>query len=192
MGRDVDYTTLTLAEVRGGLEELPGQTQAEFGAFDVGQLNWRPGATAWSVAQCFEHLLTTSRLMRRAADDALTSARPQTFWQRVPVLPGVMGRMLIRSQAPASARKYTAPPSAQPASQVSADIIQRFVDDLHEAVRWVQALDERRAVGAIMTSPFIKVVAYSALDGCRLMLAHDHRHLEQARRVAQSTAFPRT
>ena len=40
-----------------------------------------------------------------------------------------------------------------------------------------------------MTSPFIRVVTYSVLDGWRLALAHDCRHLEQARRVASSPGF---
>jgi hypothetical protein len=28
------------------------------------------------------------------------------------------------------------------------------------------------------------------LDGCRLMVAHDRRHMEQARRVMQMPGFP--
>jgi hypothetical protein len=57
-------------------------------------------------------------------------------------------------------------------------------------VATLRALDERDAARAIMTSPFIKVVTYSVLDGSRLILAHDRRHFEQARRVTQSPAFP--
>jgi hypothetical protein len=54
----------------------------------------------------------------------------------------------------------------------------------------LQGLDERHAARAIMPSPFISVVTYSVLDGCRLMLAHDRRHFEQARRVTLSLGFP--
>ena len=62
--------------------------------------------------------------MFRAAGDALDSARPRTLWQRLPVVPGVFGRMLIRSQSPGAARKFTAPPKARPAtSDIAADII---------------------------------------------------------------------
>jgi hypothetical protein len=41
-----------------------------------------------------------------------------------------------------------------------------------------------------MTSPFARVVTYSVLDGWRLMLAHNRRHVEQARRVTQAGEFP--
>ncbi len=187
----MDYTTLSLADVKTGLDDLAQETQATFGGFDVQQLNWRPDATRWSVAQCFEHLLTANRLMFQAAEAALNNAGSRTLWQRLPVLPGVLGRMLIRSQAPSASRKFTAPPKAQPStSDIAADIIQRFVEQHHDAVARVQALDERDAARAIMTSPFISVVTYSVLDGWRLILAHDRRHFEQARRTTLSAAFP--
>jgi hypothetical protein len=187
----VDYTSLSLAEVETGLVAVAQETQATFGGFDLRQLNWRPDEMQWSVGQCFEHLLTANRLMLLAAEDALADARPRTLWQRVPVLPGVLGRMLIRSQTPGAARKFTAPSQAQPStSDIGADIIRRFADQHREAVTRVRALDERDLARTIMTSPFISVVTYSVLDGWRLMLAHDRRHFEQAHRVTLSPGFP--
>jgi hypothetical protein len=188
----MDYTTLSLAGVSTGLDVVARETQATFGGFDARQLNWRPDAARWSVGQCFEHLLTANRLMFQAADAALDDPQPRTLWQRVPVLPGIIGRMMIRSLAPGAPRRFTAPPSAQPAtSDIAADIIQRFVDQQRDAVARLQALDESGAARAIMASPFISVVTYSVLDGWRLILAHDRRHFEQARRVTLSPGFPR-
>ena len=187
----MDYTTLSLADVRTGLDDIAREARATFGGLDARQLNWRADATRWSVAQCFEHLLTANRLMFQAADDAVRGVRPRTLWQRLPVLPGIVGRMLIRSQAPSTARRFTAPPSARPAaSDIAPDVIQRFVRQHQEAVASVGALDERHAARAIMTSPFISVVTYSVLDGWRLVVAHDWRHVEQARRVMLSPGFP--
>jgi hypothetical protein len=128
--------------------------------------------------------------MLQAANAALDGSRRRTVWQRLPVLPGLLGRMLVRSQAPESARKYKASPPAQPAaSDIAPDVIQRFVDQHRDVAEWVRALGDRRA-GTIMVSPFIGVIAYSVLDGCRLIVAHDRRHVEQARRVALSPGFP--
>jgi len=188
----MDYTTLSLADVTAALDDLARETEASFGGLSERELNWRPTATQWSVAQCFDHLLTANLLMFHAAEEALTDTRPRTFWQRLPVLPGVLGRMLIRSQAPDNARKYTASPKAQPAaSDIPADVIPRFVEQHREAVAWARTLDERDAARAIMTSPFIKVITYSVLDGWRLVAAHDRRHVEQARRVTLWPEFPK-
>jgi hypothetical protein len=190
-GLEMDYATLSLADVRSGLDSIAREAQAMFGGCDARQLNWRPDAARWSIAQCFDHLLTANRLMFHAAEDALDDAVPRTVWQRLPVLPGIVGRMLVRSQAPGAARKFNAPSSAQPAtSDIAADIIQRFIEQHRNAVARVRALDERDAARAIMTSPFIRVVTYSVLDGWRLVLAHDRRHFEQARGVTLSPEFP--
>ena len=187
----MDYATSSLVDVRNGLDNIAREAQATFGGFDGRQLNWRRDEARWSVAQCFEHLLTANRLMFQGAEDALDETRPRTLWQRLPVLPGILGRMLVRSQAPTAARKFTAPSKAQPpTSDIAADIIQRFVEQHRDAVAWVQTLDERAAARAIMTSPFIRVVTYSVLDGWRLVVAHDRRHFEQARRVMLSPGFP--
>ena len=188
----MDYTVLSLADVQTELDAIAREARATFGSLDARQLNWRPDETRWSVGQCFDHLLTANRLMFRAAEDALAGA-PRTVWQRLPVLPRVLGRMLVRSQAPNAARKFTAPPAARPAtSAVAADVVERFVAQQRDAAAAVRALDDGVAARTIMTSPFVRVITYSVLDGWRLVVAHDRRHLEQARRVTTSPGFPRS
>ncbi len=189
----MDYATLSLADVRTGLDSIAREAQTTFGGFDARQLNWRPDPARWSVAQCFDHLLAANRLMFQAAEDALNDTVPRTLWQRLPVVPGVLGRMLVRSQAPSAARKFTAPSKARPAtSDIAADIIQSFIEQHRSAVARVQALDERNAARVIMTSPFIRFVTYSVLDGWRLVFAHDRRHFEQARGVTLLPGFPKS
>jgi hypothetical protein len=154
--------------VRGQLDAIARDTQATFGGLDQRQLNWRPDETRWSVAPCFEHLLTANRLMFGAAEEALNDERPRTIWQRLPVMPGMFGRMLIRSQSPDATRKFTASPRARPTTSASsAGIIPRFVEQHREAMATAQALDERAAARAIMTSPFVRFITYSVLDGWR-------------------------
>jgi hypothetical protein len=68
--------------------------------------------------------------------------------------------------------------------------VTRFVRQQRESSARVQAIDERTAASAIMTSPFATFITYSVLDGFRLVVAHGHRHVEQARRVTQSPGFP--
>jgi hypothetical protein len=187
----VDYTTLSLAEVAGGLDEVARDAQQTFGALTPGQLNWQPDATRWSVGQCFEHLCIANDLMGRATREAVSGAAPQTIWQRIPFVPGVVGRMMVRSQSPQVGRRFKAPPAARPtSSNVGADIIARFVQQQRDLSVWLRSVGERVAARTVMTSPFIKVITYSVLDGGRLMLTHDRRHFEQARRVTMVEGFP--
>src|SRR6476646_6382322 len=99
----MDYTQLTLAEARSALDDVARDARATFGDLGPSQLNWRPDASRWSVAQCFEHLLTSNRFVLRAANAAL-EGRSRTLFQRLPFLPRLMGPALIRSQAPGTTR----------------------------------------------------------------------------------------
>ena len=185
------YTTLSLADVRTELDAVARDTQSLFGRLDHQQLNWRPDATRWSVAQCFDHLLNTNRGMLQAIDTAMDRSHPRTVSQRLPVLPRVFGRMLIRSQMPEAKRKFTAPPQAQPAaSAIDTGILDRFIAQQREAGARMRTLDQRDAARVIMVSPFVAFITYSVLDGCRLIVTHERRHFEQARRVTQEPGFP--
>jgi hypothetical protein len=188
----MDYTSLSLAEIADGLDEVANEAQATFGALSADQLNWRSSVTQWSVAQCLDHLLTCNRLMLVAAAAALKRDRRRTMWERLPGLPGLVGPMLIKSQVPESTRRHAAPANARPsASAIAADVVATFVAQQHNAATEARRLDERFAAQMVMTSPFIRLVTYTVLDGWRLMLAHDRRHVQQARRVTALPTFPR-
>src|SRR5689334_23814533 len=185
------YTNLSLAEVSAGLHDVARDARSTFGALDERQLNWKPDAARWSIAQCFDHLLKANQLMLAAAERALENPS-KTVWQRLPLWSAAFGWIMVRSQGPKTLGKFTAPVSARPAtSQIPGDIIQRFVDQHRHAEAWARALDPSVASRTIMTSPFVKEVTYSVLNGLRLMVAHDRRHFEQARRVLLVPSFSR-
>jgi hypothetical protein len=185
----MNYTKLSLSEIRTAIGDIAHEARGLFGDLDEQHLNWQPDATRWSIAQCFDHLVRGNALLLEAAERALLSP-PVSTWQRVPVLPTVFGWILIRSQSPQGKGRYTAPVRARPmASQIPSDVLQRFIAQHGIVEEWAEGIDQRVASRAIMVSPFIDIVTYSVLDGLRLLVAHDRRHVEQARRVMRSPGF---
>jgi DinB superfamily len=185
------YTTLSLADVAAEFSAIARDAHSVFGLFDEHQLNWRPDARTWSVAQCFDHLLNTNREMFQAIDAATDGSSPPTVWQRLPVLPRVFGLMMIKSQMPEAKRRFTAPRKAEPASSaIDPRIIDRFVACQHDAAARVRSLARRDVHHIVMASPFVSFITYSVLDGCRLIVTHERRHFEQARRVTRELQFP--
>ena len=125
----MDYTTISLVDVRAELDAIAADAGAAFGRLDARQINWKADASSWSVAQCLEHLLTANRQMVEMADQALDATRGRTLWQRLPIWPGLLGRMLVRTQSPNATRRFKAPGKAQPAaSALDTAIVGRFVD----------------------------------------------------------------
>jgi hypothetical protein len=191
MSAQTHYTSLSLDGLCDAFQSLVADTQAMFGALNEQQLNWKPGTGRWSIAQCLDHLVTADALMLERASDALASPH-RTMWQRAPLLPRMWGQLLIRSQAPETRRRFTAPTSAQPsASEIGMDVVARFVDQHRAASTWIRGLNEAGVARTIMISPFVRFITYSVADGLRIMVAHDHRHFNQALRVTQSPGYPK-
>ena len=46
--------------VCGELRTISDDARASFGSLSGEQLNWKPAADSWSVAQCLDHLIRTN------------------------------------------------------------------------------------------------------------------------------------
>jgi hypothetical protein len=170
---------------------IADETLAAFGDLSAQQLNWKPDADRWSVAQCFDHLLTANGAYFPTFDQVLGGDNKSTFWTSLPWLPGFWGKMLIKAVSPESARKLKAPKIFRPSSSsVDAAIIRRFVDQQHQVIKYMKAMEGLELEKTIIPSPVTGLVTYSVMDAYRVIVAHERRHFLQARRVTETQGFP--
>ena len=187
-----DFATLSLTEIHAEIDAVSRDAEATFGDLTAPQLNWKPAPHRWSVAQCFDHLIRINSQMLDGMARALDPATPKALVQRLPGLPRVFGRVMIRSLSPATTRKLIAPASSSPStSDLGGDIIVRFVGTQVAMRERLRSFEHDAIAVTTMVSPFVSVVAYSVLDACRIIVAHERRHFEQARHVTQSPGLPR-
>lgn len=172
-------------------EAIAGDAQRVFGDLTKEQLNWRPSAERWSVAQCFDHLITTNRGYVLVIDDVLNGRKKSSVWQKLPVLPGLWGKMLIKSLDPSQTRKIKAPKKFQPAqSDVSGAIINDFVAQQRQLIEKFRATANLDLEKIVITSPAANLVTYSLMDAYRIVVVHERRHFQQAQRVTEESGFP--
>lgn len=186
----MDVRQADLPKLLSELNNIAAQTKSTFGNLSPSQLNWKPGVERWSVAQCFDHLLTSNKSYFPVIDAAL-AGKKQTFWESIPVLPGLIGKLFIKSLDPASTRKIKAPKKFTPSeSNVRSTVIDDFVNQqaqIAEKMKSTEHLDLERLV---ITSPVTAVVTYSLMDAYRIIVVHEQRHFQQARRVTEESGFP--
>src|SRR5919112_472867 len=65
--------------------------------------------------------------------------------------------------------------------------MERVAAGTHKSSAWAR-VDLRRTM---VTSPVAAVATYSLLDAYRIVVAHERKHFEQARRVTEEAGFPR-
>jgi hypothetical protein len=188
----MDYQTMTMPEILAEADAIAVDAENLFGSLSHTQLNWKSGSEQWSVAQCLEHLINADRVMLDPLDQIIAGTKRSRLLERVPGLPGLWGKLMVKSLEPETARKLKAPGLAVPsASAIGPDIVARFVAHQRETIERMRTLQGRDLAGQVMTSPFLKVVVYSALDACRIIVVHERRHFAQAQRVMAAPGFPK-
>jgi hypothetical protein len=155
---------------------------------------WRPAPSAWSVAECLDHLATANRVylkaMRSPAERALN--RGQT--RRGPALPGVVGRWFVGwLEPPVKPRlKGKSPRAIRPRLEPSlADAFEAFLLSHEETRAFLQRFMDIDLARIRFPNPFIPGVRFSLATGVHVIAAHDRRHLWQAwsvRRQARQVA----
>lgn len=185
--QDSDLSTI-LAEA----SLVADETKRVFGRLSGEQVNWKPSESEWSIGQCFDHLIISNRPYEQIFEEILAGRRRQRVWERMPLLPGVFGRLLINTLRPDSGRRVKARPAFHPSSShIAPAIIATFLEQQQRLLRLMEASRELDLEGTTITSPVLRFVTYSLMDACRIIVAHEQNHVVQATRVREAQGFPR-
>ena len=180
-----------LAGLISAANAITDGTLPAFGALTAQQLNWKPAADQWSVAQCFDHLLAANGAYFPIFDKVLSGEKKNTFWESLPWLPAFWGKMLIKAVSPEATRKLKAPKIFSPSSSsIDAAVIHRFIDQQNQVIKYMKATEDLDLEKIKITSPVSNLIAYSLLDAYRIIVNHEKRHFLQATRVSEMEGFP--
>ena len=186
----MDPQKADLATLIAATNNIANETKSTFGHLKPSQLNWKPGPDRWSVAQCFDHLLNSNEGYFPVIEDVL-AGKKRTLWERMPLLPGLAGKLLIKSLDPANTRKLKAPKRFEPAqSDIKGSVINDFVDQQGRIVEKMKATEDLDLEKIVITSPALAAMTYSLMDAYRIIVVHEQRHFQQAKRVMDETGFP--
>jgi hypothetical protein len=156
------------------------------------QLNWKPAPDKWSIAQCLDHLAVTSSKFGPYFTAALARARKKWPASTAPAYrPSWMGGWLIKQVTPETGRNLPAPKVFRPSE--SSTIQGSFESFLKQQERYLAFVRETDGVDYNKTrlrSPVTPLMRYSLADAFVVTVVHGQRHLAQARRVREMSAFP--
>ena len=185
---------------RPEIDELLAQTEAAredarslCGGLSAEQLLWRPAPGAWGIAECLDHLVRSGGWFVKQAGHGLADARARGLRAEGPFRLPWLDRLAVRVlEPPVRALRVRAPSgSAPPADLDPRSAVAAFVqlqDALAARVRECDGWDLRRAR---TRSPWHSAIQLSLGGLLQVTLAHERRHLWQARRVRQGPDFPR-
>ncbi len=147
----------------------------------------RPAPGRWSPAEAIEHLNLTARLALPKFQTAIERARAAEKLHPGPYTYGVVERWFLgRMEPPVRGFRFKAPRAMQPGANLDAGRVTADFADLHGRLReLLKSADGLDLAGVKVESAFSRWVHYSLGMGFWLLLAHDRRHIWQARQALQ-------
>jgi hypothetical protein len=176
--------TPEIDDFRRQFEHLSTEADALVTPLTDAQFHWKPAPTSWSVAQCLEHLNVTARVYLPFLDEAIASAIRRGLYGPGPFRYNWIGRLFVFTLEPPARFRTKAPASFQPvAERPRRDVMAGFrayqvqyIDRLRQA----NGIDLARARVRSPSPYWVRIPLGSAFA---LTIAHERRHLWQAREV---------
>ncbi len=186
--------TPNLEDLLRQLEAIKTDGHAVCAGLTESQFNWRPGPTRWSMAECLVHLNASVAHTLPAFDRAIEQGRAQgrTAEGRQPFRYGWFAKWMVRSmEPPPKWRMKTFPIFDVPPARTHslAQVLPEFLavrDQLAERVRRSDGLDLKRVR---VVSPVNRLLRMPLGAYLQFVVAHDRRHLWQAKQVRTAPTF---
>jgi len=183
-----------LEEFRAQFEALSAEADAMVAALSDAQFTWSPSSDVWSVAQGIEHLNVTARAYLPSLDEGIASAIRAGVYGSGPFTYNVLGRLMVRSMEPPpfwrfKARAIFTPPT-NGQTRTRSEIMAGFRG---YQVQYIDRLRQANGVDlakAKVASPANRLLHISLGSGFALQIAHERRHLWQARQLLARPDFP--
>jgi len=174
------------------LSGIAAEAKETFGGLSTEQLNWKPAEKSWSIAQCFDHLITTHSLYFPQFERLANERLRMSWWENYSPLSGFFGRFLIKGLDPENLKPMKTTSKAFPSSsEIEGDIIDRFAAHQHEMNDHLRKLpDDIDPVNRVITSPLLGFITYTLDDTFTVIDFHCRRHFNQAKRVMGNAGFP--
>jgi hypothetical protein len=178
-----------LDEYRSGFIDLKEEATALAADADADLLSARPDSETWSAVQCLDHLNTAGWLLLRSIDDTIQRGQEEGPYGDPPFEYGFISRWFVQSMTPSSGWTFTAPEVFEPEEPEvlypgeAAEEFLALQDELSECVVRAEGLDLRRLR---LPSPAVPLLRISLGAWFEATLAHERRHLEQARRILRT------
>jgi hypothetical protein len=186
---DLQGADLSTVLAEGAL--VAAEAGRAFGRLSAEQVNWKPSEGEWSIGQCFDHLIVSNRPFFPIIEEVLEGRRRRRAWERMPLLPRLFGKLLIRTLRPDTGRKVEARPAFYPSSShIPPEIIASFAQQQDRLLHLMEATRGLDLDAITITSPVASFVTYSLMDAYRIIVVHEQNHFVQASRITEAAGFP--
>jgi hypothetical protein len=167
-------------------QDVPGLV----GGLSPARFNWRPAADRWSIGQCLEHLNLTTERYVPVLRKALSDGRAKGLTRGGPYSLGLFERWFLKGMEPPPRWRTRTGKAFIAAGELDPVTTEQRAHHLHEELAACMKDAEGLNLQAIKVKSQFGPVRFTLNGTFAILLAHERRHLWQAREVRNHRAFP--
>ena len=168
------------------IDNITQSISAEFGGLSSEQLNWKPNTETWSIGQILDHLIVINKTYFPILEQLKREKYKLIWLGKIDFVVQFFGALILKSVQPDTKRKMKTLPIWEPTkSAVSGEIISSFVDHQSQLRENISTCSYLLDKGVVISSPANRVIVYKLENAFAIILAHEKRHLQQARELNQ-------
>jgi hypothetical protein len=175
---------IKVVQWKNDLDEITHAFTARFSTLSEADLNWKPNATLWSIAQIIDHLCVINSTYFPVFELVRQGKHPLPWHAHWPWLVRNMGAFILKSVKPETQQKIKTLPLWQPAqSNMSAAVFTNFQQHQAELKKQMEACTDLIDQGVVLSSPGNRSIVYTLETAFEIMVTHEKRHLLQAQQL---------
>ncbi len=166
------------------LRELTEAFLREFDSLNAEELNHKPDPNTWSIAQNIDHLIRVNETYFPIVGKLRKGTYRTPLLGRVGFLVNFFGKTVLNSVQPSNPKTIRTFPIWEPSlSDLPADILQQFEQHQAKLIRLMEDADVLIGQGVVIASPASQFIVYKLERAFEIIIAHEERHLEQAKKA---------
>jgi len=148
------------------------------------ELNWKPNAETWSIAENIDHLIVLNESYYSAFESLQKGNYKLPFVARFGFVVTFFGNLILKSVQPDRKKKMKTFKIWEPSkSSFTKNILNRFEEHQHRLKEEILKVQDQIKQNAIISSPVNKNIVYKLETALNILITHEERHYEQANEI---------
>ena len=168
------------------IDKLTSDFNLEFGGLSEEELNEVPDGMQWSIARNIDHLMKVTQSYFPLIEKVRSGNYKLHFIGKFGFAVKFFGNFILKSVDPNSVKKIKTFPVWEPVKEnISGDIVRNFIEQQEELKRLINESDDLIKKGTVISSPANDAVVYKLETAFDIIITHQQRHFEQAKRIKE-------
>ncbi len=172
------------------IDKITNQFEKTFGHLSIQQINWKPNATTWSIAQNIDHLINTNKSYFSIIEQANKGTYKKPYSGKFRILVNFFGKAILKSVNPNRKKRIRTFKIWEPSKKETfQDIMCEFKKHQIELKKLMNNASDLIANDFVISSPVNRHIVYKLKTAFEIIISHEKRHFEQAKEVLNDENF---